>query len=195
MNSNRLVLLLLLLASVFIFASQQSVMASSRDDAYLAGKIYDFDKTVTLQGVLVRIVNLQTGEAREDKTDVEGCYKFKNVHAGTYSISVSYDENAYQAAQVAESRRVLKTPQQAGAVKEYQLAEKIEIGKLDKRNVAIAACVALSENNSLTLLESCQVCLNVLPPLAYFIVPATALVVGGIELGKGTEPSSPFQPQ
>ena len=146
------------------------LLAADNQDAYIAGKVYDVGQTKPLQGATVRIVGLESGEARVATTDKEGCYSFKNVRAGGYSVSITYKGT------------------------EYLLAEKIKMENLGKVKAAIALCMALQADKSLSMLENCQVCPKGIPVIAFIIAGGTAATVAGIVIGKSGTESSPTTP-
>jgi hypothetical protein len=121
--------------------------AADKKDAHLAGKVYDQQQTHTLEGVLVRIVNLESGESHQEKTGEDGCFSFKKIQEGAYSLSVSVNGQ------------------------DYLLAEKVKVEKVQERDVVVATCVALGSENTLVLLQNCHVCLKGIPALV-FIIPA-----------------------
>lgn len=146
--------------------------AADKKEAYVAGKVYDQSQNHPLKGVIVRIVNMDTGEAHQDKTDEDGCYSFKKIPEGSYSLSVTHNNQ------------------------DYLLAEKIKVEKIEKKDIVVASCVALAEKNTLVELQDCHVCLKGIPALA-ILIPAGAAAIGGITAIIITdEPSaSPSRPE
>lgn len=146
--------------------------AADKKDAYVAGKVFDQTQNHPLKDVIVRIVNMETGVSRQDKTDEDGCYSFKKIPEGTYSLSVSYNNQ------------------------DYLLAEKLKVEKIEKKDIVVASCVALAEKNSLVELQDCHICLKGIPALA-ILIPAGAAGVGAITAVLITdEPrASPSTPQ
>jgi hypothetical protein len=146
--------------------------AADKKDAYVAGKVFDQTQNHPLKDVIVRIVNMDTGMSQQDKTDEDGCYSFKKIPEGTYSLSVSYNNQ------------------------DYLLAEKLKIEKIEKKDIVVASCVALAEKNSLSELQDCHICLKGIPALA-ILIPAGAAGVGGITaiLISDEPPASPSRPQ
>lgn len=146
---------------IILQVTASSVANAKTKEAYIAGKVFDHDKTTVLVGAIVRIVNVDSGKETEVKSQEEGCFRFANVVNGTYSVSVTHKG------------------------KEYFLPEKIKM-ELRDRAVAVAICVALVEPNALILVENCQICLGGgFPPVGKFIiVGASAAVAGGIVLGR-----------
>lgn len=138
-------------ASVFLLViilqvSASSVAIAKTKEAYIAGKVYDHDKSTFLIGAVVRIVNVESGKATEVKSQEEGCFRFRDVVNGTHSVSVTHNG------------------------KEYFLPEKIKVERRD-RAVAVAVCLALVETNGLTLVENCRICLGGgFPPVGKFII-------------------------
>jgi hypothetical protein len=155
----------------FLLSSFPS-FAADKKEAYIAGKVYDQAQNQPLKGAIVRIVNMDTGESRQDKTDEDGCYSFKKIPEGTYSLSVSYNNQ------------------------DYLLAEKIKVVKTEHKDIVVSSCVALAEKNSLIELQDCHVCLKGIPALA-ILIPAGAAAIGGITAIIITdEPSaSPSRPE
>lgn len=146
---------------IFLQVSSSSVAIAKTKEAYIAGKVYDHDKSTVLIGAVVRIVNVESGKETEEKSQEEGCFRFRDVVNGTYSVSVSYKG------------------------KEYFLPEKIKVERRE-REVAVAVCLALVETNGLTLVENCQICLGGgFPPVGKFLIlGGSAAVAGGIVLGR-----------
>src|SRR5262249_49696210 len=141
-------------------------------DGYVAGEVYDFDKTTRLKDVTIRLTSVATGKSIEEKTKDEGCYSFKKVEEGTYSVSVTVNG------------------------KEYVLPDKVVVEILHKK-VVTSICVALAENNQLLMLEDCKVCLGGgFPPVALLLIGGgTAGTITGISVGGGGEPTaSPSAP-
>jgi hypothetical protein len=154
-----------------LFSSFPS-LAADKKEAYIAGKVYDQTQNHPLKGVLVRIVNMESGEAHQDKTDEDGCYSFKKIPEGSYSLSVTYNNE------------------------DYLLAEKIKVEKIEKKDIVVASCVALAEKNSLTELQDCHLCLKGIPALA-ILIPAGAAGIGGITaiIIKDEPPASASRPE
>jgi hypothetical protein len=119
---------------------------------------------------MVRIVNLDTGESQQAKTDDEGCYSFNKVQEAPYSISVTYN------------------------AQDYLLAEKVKVEKIEERDVVVAVCVALGSENTLMQLQNCQVCKKGIP-LLVFILPAGG-AIGAISaiVISDEPPASPSTP-
>ena len=161
MISRTLVLVLSLLLSGF---TPEILLAKSKT-AWVAGKVYDTDKTTPLSGIPIRIVNVETGDVLNEKTQEEGCYRFKNVNKGSYSMAVTYKGQ------------------------DYLLPEKVMV-ELQKREIAVAVCVAISDkDNSLVLLDDCHVCLGGgFPPLGIILISGAAAVVSGIAIGHDNPP-------
>ncbi len=127
--------------------------AAAKKDAYIAGKVYDQPQAQPLKGVIVRIVNLDTGEAYQAKTDKDGCYSFMKIPEASYSLSVSYNNQ------------------------DYLLAEKIKVQKVEGNDVVVASCVALADKNTLVQLQTCHVCSKGIPAWV-ILVPAGGTAVG-----------------
>jgi Carboxypeptidase regulatory-like domain len=150
----------------------------------IAGRVYDYNKdndpkheTSPLHGVTVRIVNIENGQPREDETDHDGCYKFKDVQNGTYTVTVFYKGHDQ-----AMAKKV---------VGEFLLPNKITVVRSPEKEILIKTCVALAEKNTLLLLEDCDLCGKV--PVWIWIIPA-AVVAGGT-IGRGNEEeTSPSRP-
>jgi hypothetical protein len=144
----------------------------------IAGRVYDFDKDNPLHNVTVRIVNIDNGQPREDETDKDGCYDFKDVQNGTYTLTVFYKGN--------DSALAKKV------VGEFLLPNKITVVRSPEKDILIKTCVALAEKNTLLLLDDCDLCHKV--PAIYWIIPAAAVLAGGT-IGRGNEeetsPSTP----
>jgi Carboxypeptidase regulatory-like domain len=146
---------------ILLLVTASNVAYAKTKEAYIAGKVYDHDKSTALVGAVIRIVNVESGKATEVKSQEEGCFRFRDVANGTYSVSVVYKG------------------------KEYFLPEKIKVERRD-RPMGVAVCLALVETNALSLLENCQICLGGgFPPVGKFILLAgPAAVAGGIVLGR-----------
>jgi hypothetical protein len=146
--------------------------AADKKEAYIAGKVYDQAQNHPLKDVIVRIVNMDTGESHQDKTDEDGCYSFKKIAEGTYSLSVTYNNQ------------------------DFLLAEKIKVEKIEKKDIVVASCVALAEKNTLIELQDCHICLKGIPALA-ILIPAGAAGIGGITaiIIKDEPPASPSRPE
>jgi hypothetical protein len=143
----------------------------------IAGRVYDYDKDTPIKGVIVRIVNVANGQPREDTTDHDGCYKFKDVENGTYTMSVFYKGN-----DPAMAKKILG---------EFLLPNKITVVRSTEKDILIKTCVALAEKNTLLLMDDCDLCSKV--PAWIWVVPA-AVVVGGT-VGRGDEEeTSPSRP-
>ena len=143
----------------------------------IAGRVYDYDKDTPIKGVKVRIVNVQNGTPREEETDKDGCYKFKDVDNGTYTLSVFYKGNDQ-----AMAKKVLG---------EFLLPNKITVVRSPEKDILIKTCVALAEKNTLLLLQDCDLCSKV--PAWIWVIPA-GVVVGGT-IGRGNEEeTSPSRP-
>jgi carboxypeptidase family protein len=143
----------------------------------IAGRVFDYDKDTPIKGVKVRIVNIQNGQPREDETDHDGCYKFKDVDNGTYTLSVYY-----KGSDQAMAKKVLG---------EFLLVNKITVVRSPEKEILIKTCVALAEKNSLLLLQDCDLCSKV--PAWIWVIPA-GVVVGGT-IGRGDEEeTSPSRP-
>ncbi len=137
--------------------------AADAKKGIVAGKVFDRDTTSVLKGVPVRIVNVDSGSATEVKTDKEGCYRFKSVPNGAYSVSVSTQKQ------------------------DYLLPEKINVQSTDKP-AAVTLCVALGEKDSLNMLPDCEVCKPF--PIGYIVIgAAAAAIAGGIIVTRGEEVS------
>lgn len=156
--------LVVVLSLVLSGLTPQVLLAKSKT-AWVAGKVYDTDKTTPLAGIPIRIVNVETGNVLNEKTQEEGCYRFKSVAKGSYSLAVTYKGQ------------------------EYLLPEKVMV-ELDQREIAVAVCVAISDkDNSLILLDNCHVCLGGgFPPVGVFLITGTAAVVSGIAIGHDKPP-------
>jgi hypothetical protein len=149
----------------------------NKKEVDIEGRVYDYDKDEPLHGVTVRIVSTETGQAREDETDKNGCYEFKDVADGTYSFSVFYNG---------------KDDKMMEKVKgEFLLPNKITVTASTEKDILIKTCVALLERNSLLLLDDCDLCRKV-PPLI-LIVPA-AIVAGALIGRDEDEEVSPSRP-
>jgi len=157
----------LVFAVLFLFSG--NLLAK---EGYVAGKVYDFDKTTPLKDATIRLTSVATGKSVDEKLKDEGCYSFKKVEEGTYSVSVTFNG------------------------KEYTLPDKVVVEILEKK-VVVSVCVALAENNSLLLLDNCKVCLGGgFPPVALLLIGGgTAGTITGISVGGGGEPTaSPSAP-
>jgi hypothetical protein len=164
----KLLVLPFFLCTLLFFALPAS--AVNKKDVYLAGKVFDEQQAHPLKGVMVRIVNLETGESHQEKTGEDGCYSFKNIKEGTYSVSVSYSGQ------------------------DYLLAEKVKVEKIEDRDVVVVCCVALGSENTLVQLQNCHVCKKGIPVLA-IIIPAGAgaAAISSIVIS-GEPPASPSTP-
>jgi hypothetical protein len=146
-------------------------VSSAKDDpaakkAWVAGKVFDTDKVTPLVDLPIRIVNVESGEMTEVKTRDEGCYRFKGVYPGSYSVAVTYKGM------------------------DYLLPEKVQVGDLQQHDVAVTVCVAIPENgNSLVLLDNCSVCREAgFLPVGVLLIGGSAAAVGGILIGHSKEP-------
>ncbi|MCI0412393.1 carboxypeptidase-like regulatory domain-containing protein [bacterium] len=149
----------------------------NKKEVDIEGRVYDYDKDKPLHGVTVRIVNTETGEAREDETDKNGCYEFDDVADGTYSFSVFYkgkDETMMEKVKG-----------------EFLLANKITVQASTEKDILIKTCVSLQERNTLFLMDDCDLCRKV-PPYIW-VVPAV-VVAGGIIGRDEDEEVSPSRP-
>ena len=108
----------------------------------IAGRVYDYDKDNPLHGVTVRIVNVETGQPRETETDKEGCYDFKDVANGTYTMTVFYKGN-----DETMSKKVLG---------EFLLPSKITVVRSTEKDILINTFLNLAENNTLGLMDDCE---------------------------------------
>ncbi len=144
--------------------------AAEKKVGHIGGKVFDVDGTTPLVGVQVRIVNVETGEARDTKSGKEGCYKFKNLPNGTYSVAVNHEG------------------------KDYLLPEKLTVAVADKE-VAVTACLVLGEKDNLTLKEDCHFCKEAgFPPYGIWIISGgAAAVAAGVIISRGEE-KSPSRP-
>jgi len=114
---------------IVIGFSAASLYAADNDDQNLGGRLWEKFRLVSdgkyeeinkpLEDIPVHIVNLETGAAFDTKTNKNGCYIFKNIPVGTYSLSVTLRG------------------------KDYPLAEKIKVEKDQK----IFACVETSDKD------------------------------------------------
>jgi hypothetical protein len=153
----------IVLVVIVILLTQAAPSFSKNKDAYVAGKVYDTDQKTPIMGIPVRLVNINSGESRETKTQQEGCYSFKGVPQGTYSISVRRDDQ------------------------DYLLPDKIKVD-LQEREVAVAVCVALASENKLALLDNCHICLGKgFPPFGIFLIAGGAAAATGIIIDTGGE--------
>ncbi len=145
--------------------------AADKKDAYIAGKVYDEPQSQTLKGAAVRIVNLDTGEAHQTKTDGDGCYSFKKIQEGSYSLSVSWNGQ------------------------DHLLAEKVKVEKNAEKDVVVSICTALASKSALVQLQNCQICSKVIPAWA-LIVAAGAGGIGVISaiIISDDPPASPSTP-
>ncbi len=149
----------------------------NKKEVDIEGRVYDYDKDEALHGVTVRIVSAETGQAREDDTDKNGCYEFDDVADGTYSLSVFYKG---------------KDDSMMEKVKgEFLLPNKITVKASTEKDILIKTCVSLLEQNSLFLLDDCDLCRKV-PPIIW-IIPA-GVVAGGIIGRDDDEEASPSRP-
>jgi len=139
--------------TAFLNGAVLDLPAVAESENYLAGKIYGSDRTTGLVGATVRVVETKTGLARETKTSKEGLYRFENFSSGIYSASVSYGG------------------------KDYLLSEKLNLEKPENAKSVFLACLALNENGTLMLLDSCDVGKeNGFPPAGYVILSIVAFV-------------------
>jgi len=168
--------------TVSVWAAEQKTNNNNANkdlkDVTIAGRVYDYDKDKPLHNVTVRIVNVETGQPREDETDKDGCYKFKDVQNGTYTLTVFYKGN--------DSDMLKKV------VGEFLLPNKITVVRSTEKDILIKTCVSLAEKNTLFLLDDCDLCHKV--PALVWIIPAAAVLAGGT-IGRGNEeetsPSTP----
>lgn len=171
--------LMLASGTTSIWAAAQNSNTDRKDlkEVTIAGRVYDYDKDNPLHGVTVRIVNLENGQPREDKTDHDGCYKFEDVQNGTYTLTVFYkgDDSAM-------AKKV---------VGEFLLPNKITVVRSPDKEILIKTCVSLFEKNSLLLLEDCDLCHKV--PAWIWVIPAF-VVAGGTIGGGDEEETSPSRP-
>lgn len=110
-------------------ASLYAADAENKDDQYLGGRIWEKFRFVSdgkydeinkpIEDIPVHIVNLDTGVAFDTQTNSNGCYIFKNIPVGTYSLSVTLRG------------------------KDYPLAEKIKVEKDQK----VFACAESSDKD------------------------------------------------
>ncbi|HEY7160729.1 MAG TPA: carboxypeptidase-like regulatory domain-containing protein [Acidobacteriota bacterium] len=149
-----------------------TLTAADKKDAYIAGKVFDQTQNHPLKDVIVRIVNMDTGVSHQDKTDEDGCYSFKKIPEGTYSLSASYNNQ------------------------DYLLGEKLKVEKTEHKDIVVASCVALGDKNTLSELQECHLCLKGIPALA-ILIPAAAAGIGAITAILITDepPASPSTPQ
>jgi hypothetical protein len=161
-----------------LFAQATPPEKQSLKEVRIAGRVYDYDKDNPLAGVTVRIVNVATGQPREDKTDKDGCYNFNDVENGTYTMTVFYEGNDQ-----AMAKKVLG---------EFQLPSKITVNRSTEKKILIKTCVSLAEKNQLFLMDDCDLCGKV--PIIWWIIPAAAVAAGGV-IGRGDEEeTSPSRP-
>jgi len=120
----------------------------------------------------VRIVNVDTGEGLDTKTDKDGCYIFKKVPLGMYSESASYQG------------------------KDYTLPDKIKVESSQK----LFACVALKqETTDIRLLfevntkDQCKC--KQFPFLFLLLGAGGGIAIGVIKKGGENEEASPATPQ
>jgi len=188
-NSNIFRLVALLCVSIMLTSGTASVWAAPQapqppgqtnkelKTVAIAGRVYDYDKDTPIHNVKVRIVNVQNGVPREEETDKDGCYKFKDVDNGTYTLSVYYKGNDQ-----AMAKKVLG---------EFLLPNKITVVRSPEKDILIKTCVSLAEKNTLLLLEDCDLCSKV--PAWIWVIPAG--VVAGGTIGRGNEEeTSPSRP-
>src|SRR5262245_54365818 len=115
----------------FFLVGFVSAQEQDQDMSRVLGKVFDSDKKTELKNVPVHIVNLETGEATDTKTNSGGCYKYTDVKPGTYSLTVSHDG------------------------KDYLLPDRLHVVVPEKKT-AIVTCLALLENTTeLQLVEKC----------------------------------------
>ncbi len=120
---------LFVIVIVFAAASLYAADAENKDDQSLGGRIWEKFRLVSdgkydeinkpIEDIPVHIVNLDTGAAFDTKTNSNGCYIFKEIPVGTYSLSVTLRE------------------------KDYPLAEKIKVEKDQK----IFACAESNDKD------------------------------------------------
>lgn len=123
-KSFKLVSLILVLALFQPFS-----LFAENDDQRLSGRVFEVDKKTAVADVMVRIVQSETGQSRETKTNANGCYDFENVSVGVYTLSAS----------------------QAGT--DFILPNKIKVDP----DAKLMACVAFAQNNTLEIVtESCK---------------------------------------
>ena len=103
-----------ILLSLFVFAigftaaALYAADAETKDDQYHGGRIWEKFRLVSdekdakydeinkpIDDIPVHIVNLDTGAAFDTKTNSNGCYIFKKIPVGTYSLSVTLREKDY----------------------------------------------------------------------------------------------------
>jgi hypothetical protein len=158
-----------------------------KTQAFVAGKVFDFDGNWSIEEVkndvedlYVRIVNLQTGKAREENTTEDGCYSFKDVPEGQYTFSVVYKG---------------KNPRMLEKIKgDHVLPDRVKVQSLENRPVVVAVCMVLEKDNKLKLLHECHVCLKSVPPIALYFLPglAPALLLANED---DPLPGSTFEPE
>jgi hypothetical protein len=149
----------------------------NKKEVDVEGRIYDYDKDEPLHGVTVRIVSAETGQAREDETDKNGCYEFDNVADGTYSFSVFYKGT--------DNKMIEKVKG------EFLLPNKITVVASTEKDILIKICVSLLERNSLLMLDDCDLCRKV-PP--YVLVFGGAVVAGALIGRDEDDEVSPSRP-
>lgn len=171
------VALMLPLGTGTSWAQPENDKNKNKKEVDIEGRVYDYDKEEPLHNVTVRIVHAETGQAREDETDKNGCYEFDDVADGTYSFSVFYKG---------------KDDEMMEKVKgEFLLPNKITVVASTEKDILIKTCVALMERNSLFLLDDCDLCRKV-PPIIW-IIPA-GVVLGGVIGRDEDEEVSPSRP-
>jgi hypothetical protein len=148
-----------MLAAVVSGIFPQALLAKDKAP-WVAGRVYDTDKSSPLANVSIRIVNVETGNVTDETTDKNGCYAFKNVSAGAYSLAVIYQG------------------------KDYLLPEKVMV-EMAKEEAALPVCVALSDT-ALAMMEECKVCKDKIP--IWLPILGGAGVVAGIAIGHGEDP-------
>ncbi len=181
---------LLLIVLGFAATNLYAADSENKDEQYLGGRIWEkfrllsdgkFDEiNEPIGDIPVHIVNLDTGVSFDTKTNGNGCYIFKKIPVGTYSLSVTYRG------------------------KDYPLVEKIKIEKDQK----VFACVESSDKDwSLGLtsevhqkkdhkVENDKCHCKEFPLLWLFLAGGGAASGTGIIIGTGgDEEASPSTPQ
>jgi Carboxypeptidase regulatory-like domain len=159
------------------WAQPQNDKTKDKKEVDIKGRVYDYDKDEPLHNVTVRIVSAETGQAREDETDKNGCYEFEDVADGTYSFSVFYKGK--------DDKMIEKVKG------EFLLPNKITVTASTEKDILIKVCVALLERNSLFLMDDCELC-HKIPP--YVLVIPGIVVAGGIIGRDEDEETSPSRP-
>lgn len=99
------------------------------EDQELAGRVFDADHVTPLDDVVVRIVQAETGQSRDTKTNENGCYDFDELAVGTYTLSID----------------------QGGLI--YTLPNKIKV----EPDTNLMACVGVAASNALEIItENCS---------------------------------------